>query len=191
MITGPDKISYAVAPLPEGTYFFHCEIHPTTMVGEITSAPGGGEDAGDGGEEGSTGPVVAQGLQFSTSEIDLPADQASTLTLDNQEAGVPHNISIYTDESLADALVPRRDHHRPRHDRLRRFRRSPKVSTTSIATPTPTCRARSWWRRRRAVAPKAAVVKAEGRPTVAVGETAAAEALEPPEPPPCRHASSR
>jgi plastocyanin len=104
LITGPDKINYAVPPLPEGSYFFHCEIHPTTMVGEITSAPGGGEDAGGGGEEGTTGPVVAQALQFSTSEIDLPADETSTLTLDNQEAGVPHNIAIYTDESLAQVL---------------------------------------------------------------------------------------
>ena len=104
LITGPDKATYSVAPLPEGVYFFHCEIHPTTMVGEITASPGGGEPAGGGGEGGSTGPVVAQGLQFNTAEIDLPADQPTTLTLDNQEQGVPHNIAIYTDDSLADVL---------------------------------------------------------------------------------------
>ncbi|HEY6567130.1 MAG TPA: cupredoxin domain-containing protein [Actinomycetota bacterium] len=104
LITGPDKINYAVAPLPEGGYFFHCEIHPTTMVGEITSVPGGGEDGGGGGEGGSTGPIVAQALQFNTAEIDLPADEASTLTFDNQEPGVPHNIAIYGDESLAEVL---------------------------------------------------------------------------------------
>lgn len=104
LITGPDKVNYAVPPLPEGGYFFHCEIHPTTMVGQITSAPGGGGEGGGGGEEGTTGPVVAQALQFNTTEIDLPADAPSTLSFDNQEPGVPHNIAIYGDESLAEVL---------------------------------------------------------------------------------------
>ena len=49
-------------------------------------------------------PGRGPGAAVHTSEIDLPADEPSTLTLDNQEAGVPHNIAIYTDESLAQVL---------------------------------------------------------------------------------------
>jgi plastocyanin len=32
--------------------------------------------------------------------ISLPASAASTITFDNQDAGVQHNIAIYTDESV-------------------------------------------------------------------------------------------
>lgn len=100
LVTGPGQEAYSIPALPDGSYFFHCAVHPTTMTGTITAAPGGGGGEGGGGQ----GPVVAQGLQFSTAEIDLPADEGSTVTLDNEDAGVPHNIAIYTDDTLADAL---------------------------------------------------------------------------------------
>ena len=77
-----------------GTYYFHCAVHPGTMFGTI--------DVGAGGGGGST--VTAKSLAFSTNEIDLPAGQATTLTFDNQDAGIPHNIAIYTDSSKSKAL---------------------------------------------------------------------------------------
>jgi plastocyanin len=104
LITGPDKVTYAIAPLPEGGYFFHCEIHPTTMVGEIASVSGGGEGDGEGGAAGEGSPIVAQALQFNTAEIALSADEPSTLTFDNQDPGQIHNVAIYNDESLAEVL---------------------------------------------------------------------------------------
>jgi plastocyanin len=97
LITGVDSTTYHVPPLPEGTYFFHCEVHPSTMVGEITAAPG----AGGGGGGGPT--VVAQNLTFDTAEIDLP-DQPTTLHFVNQDAGTVHNIAFYTDDSASQAL---------------------------------------------------------------------------------------
>ena len=48
LITGPATAEYAVEPVPEGEYFFHCEVHPTTMVGTMTAAPGGGGGGGEG-----------------------------------------------------------------------------------------------------------------------------------------------
>jgi len=36
VITGPAEIEYHVDPLPAGTYFFHCDVHPDTMTGTIT-----------------------------------------------------------------------------------------------------------------------------------------------------------
>ena len=36
MVTGPKKITYDVGTLPAGTYFFRCDVHPTTMTGTLT-----------------------------------------------------------------------------------------------------------------------------------------------------------
>ena len=33
MVTGPKKVTYSVKALPAGTYFFRCDVHPTTMSG--------------------------------------------------------------------------------------------------------------------------------------------------------------
>jgi plastocyanin len=97
LVTGPNEAKYAVPALPAGTLYFHCEVHPTTMVGTIDSAVGGGG--------GPTGPVVtAKGLSFDTKEIDLTAGQPTTITFHNEDAGIPHNIAIYTDDTLSTAL---------------------------------------------------------------------------------------
>ena len=47
--------------------------------------------------------MAASGLAFDTGSISLPTDGA-TLTFDNQDAGVQHNIAIYTDDTLATNL---------------------------------------------------------------------------------------
>jgi plastocyanin len=39
-IAGPDKINYDVPPLKAGSYFFFCQVHPTTMVGTFVVAKG-------------------------------------------------------------------------------------------------------------------------------------------------------
>ena len=96
LVAGVVDIVYPVPPLPAGSFFFHCEVHPTTMVGTIESSEGG---------EGGGGPTVtAQALAFDTEEIDLPPGRPSTLTFDNEDAGVLHNISIYVDDSLTENL---------------------------------------------------------------------------------------
>jgi plastocyanin len=119
IITGPETISYPVEPLAPGTYPFLCVVHPQ-MTGEIEAVPEepdgepggepgdepggeppGGEAPGGGSAEPST--VVAQGIAFDTDTITLPADQPSTLTFDNRDT-VPHNIAIYRDDSLSEAL---------------------------------------------------------------------------------------
>jgi nitrite reductase (NO-forming) len=33
MVNGPKKVTYSVKGLPAGTYFFRCDVHPTTMTG--------------------------------------------------------------------------------------------------------------------------------------------------------------
>jgi plastocyanin len=102
VITGPAQIDYRIEPVPEGEYFFHCEVHPTTMTGTLTAEPGGGGEGGGGGAGTTT--VVASDLAFDTDTIQLPADTTTTLTLDNRDDGIPHNVAIYTDESLGESL---------------------------------------------------------------------------------------
>lgn len=33
LVQGPKKVTYDVPALPPGTYVFHCEVHPTQMLG--------------------------------------------------------------------------------------------------------------------------------------------------------------
>jgi plastocyanin len=99
-VVGPAKISYAVAPMPEGSYFFLCEVHPTTMQGTITASKGGA----------APGPtVVAKNLAFDTKELDLPEQTPTAVTLDNEDTGVTHNIQMFTDDTLAESLFDGKD----------------------------------------------------------------------------------
>jgi plastocyanin len=43
--------------------------------------------------------ISASGIAFSTDCLAAPAGQAFTLAFDNKDAGVPHNVDIYTDSS--------------------------------------------------------------------------------------------
>jgi plastocyanin len=115
VITGVASVVYQLPPMPEGTYYFHCDIHPN-MHGSVTVGTTGGKSGGGGGG-GSPPPVspsetasasgapppsggatvTAQNLAFSPTEISLPAGEPSTITFDNQDAGVPHNIDIFSD----------------------------------------------------------------------------------------------
>lgn len=99
LVTGVGKMTYQVGALDAGTYYFHCVVHPT-MIGTIEAAGGGGQSPGPSG--GVT--VVAQGLQFDTSEIDLPADAPTTITFTNNDAGTQHDIAIFQDDSMAKVL---------------------------------------------------------------------------------------
>jgi plastocyanin len=114
IITGVSKITYDVDPLAAGTYYFHCVVHPT-MTGTIEAKqgpPGAGGPSGGGGPPGGSGPpgggvsltVAAQGLQFDTTQIDLTAGRPSTITFQNSDAGIQHNIAIFTDESMSQVL---------------------------------------------------------------------------------------
>jgi len=97
IITGPAEIVYEVPALAAGDYPFDCVIHPN-MQGVIHAVEQGGGAAGPGLT------VVAENIAFDTDRIELPADTPTAIVLDNRDAGVQHNISIYTDDTLAEVL---------------------------------------------------------------------------------------
>jgi plastocyanin len=120
VVTGVDSAEYHVDPLDAGEYYFHCDVHPT-MNGTWTAVARGGGGGGATGATGTTGEgggatgttggggggavtVTAKNLSFDPTTIELPADTESTITFDNQDAGVQHNIAIFTDESLSENL---------------------------------------------------------------------------------------
>jgi plastocyanin len=125
IFAGAATQTYEVPAIDAGEYYFQCDVHPN-MNGVWNVVEGGG--GGGGGETGATGAtgatggatggtgatgatgggggltVVAAALAFDTSTIELPADTATTITFDNQDSGVQHNISIYRDETLSEVL---------------------------------------------------------------------------------------
>ena len=126
-VPGPAKLIVPVKALSAGSYFFRCDVHPTTMNGVLTVAEGadpgsGGTPSGapatsspatqspatpspsGGGSAGATAQIGAQGLQFDTASLTFPAGTAVTLTFDNQAAGIPHNVAIYSDSGYATAV---------------------------------------------------------------------------------------
>jgi len=114
VITGPASIPYAVPPLKPGHYYFHCDIHPQQMNGTvIVGGPPGGPTTQP--TNVSTAPpstssptppppggqaqnvlVIAKNIAFNVKTIDLKANSLISLTLDNQDPGIPHNLEILT-----------------------------------------------------------------------------------------------
>jgi plastocyanin len=66
---------------------------PPTSSAPPTSSP---PPSTSGGE---TTTITASGLAFDLSTITLPADKEWQLTFDNEDTGVEHDLSIYTDQS--------------------------------------------------------------------------------------------
>jgi plastocyanin len=102
VITGVREVDYAVDPIETGAYFFRCIVHPN-MTGEMQAEESGTGEPAPGGGPGAGPTVVAQDIAFDTSTIELPS-APTTITFENRDAGVQHNIAIYSDSSLADEL---------------------------------------------------------------------------------------
>ena len=70
------------------------------------AASEGGEAIEEPAEEGSGGlSVTAENVAFTTSSIELPADEEASIEfLNNDAASVAHNIAIYEDDSASNGL---------------------------------------------------------------------------------------
>jgi nitrite reductase (NO-forming) len=83
---------------------------PGTGGGSGGSGGVGGAEAGGGASAAACEPdgtklsIVAKGAVFTTDCLAAPAGKAFTITFDNADPGVPHNVSIYTDDSASQAL---------------------------------------------------------------------------------------
>ncbi len=90
--------------------FFLYLLIPLMAIGIVLSLDEGGGTAapaedGHGGGGGLT--ISASNVQFDTNELTFPADEATTLTFNNEDS-VEHNFSIYeTEDAEADIFVGR------------------------------------------------------------------------------------
>jgi plastocyanin len=100
-VIGPANVDVSVPALAEGTYYFFCEFHPTTMTGTITAAgppPAPGQPAG---------PVVRANdpTAFDPNSIELPAGQPATITFDNEDPGITHNLDVFRDQDYTQEIA--------------------------------------------------------------------------------------
>ena len=103
---GPVTETLQVPALEPGTYFFRCDVHPSTMTGriEVRGTPAGGGSGG--GARAPPGPRVsappgAAGSGFAETELTVPAGQPFTIRFENQDAGIPHNLAVYREEDFS------------------------------------------------------------------------------------------
>lgn len=100
-VTGPGTAKYTFTAPPAGTYFFHCEFHPTTMTGTLTIGPAS-QAAGppSGANAGATALTVnAKSLAFSPTSLQAHSGGEITIHFDNQDASIPHNIVVFDGNS--------------------------------------------------------------------------------------------
>lgn len=85
---------------PEGTRLIMAtftEDEPLLAVPSPSEAPGGGP-ATECEPEGDALAIVAEGLEFDVDCLASEAGQPFTIEFDNSDAGIPHNVAIYTAE---------------------------------------------------------------------------------------------
>jgi plastocyanin len=77
----------------------------TVSVALVAVACGGGGDGNqDGGGGGTTVQLTVSDISFDKDEITLTAGAQTTVELDNQDEGLPHNFALYEDESAATTI---------------------------------------------------------------------------------------
>jgi plastocyanin len=81
-----------------GLILYFMIFKPSFGFGGSDAPPAPPANAGD-VTIGATSP-----LAFTTDALTVPAGEDFTMTFDNQEPGVPHNVSIYTDQSATQPL---------------------------------------------------------------------------------------
>jgi plastocyanin len=99
-VVGPANADVPLSGLAQGSYYFFCEFHPTTMTGTLTVA-------GPPPAPGPQGPVVTatDPTAFSPNTIELPAGQPGTITFDNEDPGITHNLDVYSDKDYTQSIA--------------------------------------------------------------------------------------
>jgi plastocyanin len=100
-VVGPANADVPLSGLAQGSYYFFCEFHPTTMTGKLTVAgPAPAPGAPQGPVVTATDPTA-----FSPNTIDLPAGQPATITFDNEDPGVTHDLDVFRDKDYTQEIA--------------------------------------------------------------------------------------
>src|SRR5207244_884883 len=79
------------APATPGTFYFHCDVHPTQMKGTVTVSAG---SAGGGGP-GAAATIVAKGIAFHPTQLTVQGGGQITIHFDNQDPTTTHNMEVF------------------------------------------------------------------------------------------------
>jgi plastocyanin len=106
----PNNVKFGVPLLVVSFVVFSLLLWGGDELIQSKAPSGGGEVVnGGGGGGGGGGPtsvtVVAKNLQFNPRSITASVGQPLTVTLDNQDAGVQHNIAFFTNRSATTLLT--------------------------------------------------------------------------------------
>jgi plastocyanin len=73
---------------------------PGSVAPSAVTIPGASATSG----ASATLSLVAKNVMFDKSDLSVSANAAFTIAFDNQDAGIPHNVAIYTDKSATTNL---------------------------------------------------------------------------------------
>lgn len=77
-------------------------LSPTPEPGTAPTQAPAGTDCGSDGVQDLT--IAAEGIQFDKDCLVGPAGEPFTITFDNKDPAIPHNVAIYTDSTAATSL---------------------------------------------------------------------------------------
>lgn len=127
---GPASHDYVLKSVPEGSYYYFCQVHPATMTGTLlvgsAKAPAAGapsvapsaSPAPNGSASGKPSPLkppktlkvgtgpksavqTAKGVAFLNRKLALRASAPDTIVFKNEDPQTPHNIEITKDAAFA------------------------------------------------------------------------------------------
>lgn len=99
LFQGTAKKTYEIPALKAGTYRFQCDVHPT-MAGTVTVTAATGTPVAESPAAANEATIVAKDIQFDLKEFTFSANAPIELTLDNQDPGIPHNVSILDGDTV-------------------------------------------------------------------------------------------
>jgi plastocyanin len=112
LVTGPGTANYSFTAPEPGDYFFHCEVHPTTMTGTAKVVGGGGPEPGGGGgptpgggAEPGGGPIelTAQNIAWSAETLHAAPGGRITVHVENKDQ-FPHDFAVFKDEGYTEQI---------------------------------------------------------------------------------------
>ena len=98
---GPETKVLHVPALPAGTYYFQCDVHGKAMSGTLIA---GKQENESQSATGTRFKLTAKNIQWSASRIVVPAGKQVVITFENEDAGITHNFSIYTNSGASKNL---------------------------------------------------------------------------------------
>jgi plastocyanin len=95
-VTGPGSTKYTFAAPPPGSFFFHCEFHPTSMTGTLIVTSGGGAAGGGPPSGGSPGvQATAKNIAFQPTALSAPGGGTVVIHFVNQDPQITHSIVVF------------------------------------------------------------------------------------------------